>query len=142
MTLLASPPVRDTSASAQPAPEPAQVPAVSIRKSVTPDYLVCLEDGKKFKTLRRHLQQLGLTPEQYRAKWKLPLDYPMVAPNYSAKRSDLARSLGLGRKPGPIGAKGAPGKTKKKVVEGIEGTAVLRRCSDLLGPTGVVLAGC
>ena len=108
-----------TSASAQPAPEPAQVPAVSIRKSVTPDYLVCLEDGKKFKTLRRHLQQLGLTPEQYRAKWKLPLDYPMVAPNYSAKRSDLARSLGLGRKPGPIGAKGAPGKTKKKVVERI-----------------------
>ncbi len=79
--------------------EPAlQTPAVSIRKSITPDYLICLEDGKKFKTLKRHLLQLGMTPQQYREKWKLPHDYPMVAPSYSATRSSLAKSLGLGRK--------------------------------------------
>ena len=73
-------------------------PAVSIRKSITPDYLICLEDGKKFKTLRRHLLQLGMTPEQYREKWNLPYDYTMVAPNYSAIRSALAINFGLGRK--------------------------------------------
>lgn len=74
-------------------------PAVPIRKSVTPDYLVCLEDGKKFKSLKRHLAtQYGLTPADYRAKWGLPADYPMVAPNYAASRSALARSMGLGRK--------------------------------------------
>ena len=70
-------------------------PAVSIRKSVTPDYLICLEDGKRFKTLRRHLAMLGMTPEQYRAKWSLPSDYPMVAANYAAQRSALAKSIGL-----------------------------------------------
>ena len=76
-------------------------PAVSVRKSVTPDYIVCLEDGKKFKSLRRHLQsEHGMTPDEYRSKWGLKRDYPMVAPNYSESRSALARSLGLGRKPG------------------------------------------
>jgi predicted transcriptional regulator len=76
----------------------AQTPAVPIRRSVTPDYLICLEDGKKFKSLRRHLGGLGLTPEQYREKWKLPSDYPMVAPKYAAQRSALARKIGLGQK--------------------------------------------
>ena len=70
-------------------------PAVSVRKSVTPDYLICLDDGRIFKSLRRHLATLGMTPEQYRAKWSLPSDYPMVAPNYAAQRSALAKSLGL-----------------------------------------------
>jgi predicted transcriptional regulator len=78
---------------------PALVPAVSIRKSVTPDYLVCLDDGLKFKALKRHLATLGMTPDQYRAKWGLPKDYPMVAPNYAATRSQLAKQNGLGRKP-------------------------------------------
>jgi predicted transcriptional regulator len=72
-------------------------PAVSIRKSITPDYLVCLDDGKKFKSLRRHLATLGLTPDEYRAKWSLPADYPMVAPNYAAQRSELAKRSGLGQ---------------------------------------------
>jgi predicted transcriptional regulator len=72
-------------------------PAVSIRKSITPDYLVCLDDGKKFKSLRRHLGTLGLTPDEYRAKWSLSADYPMVAPNYAAQRSELAKQIGLGQ---------------------------------------------
>ena len=75
-----------------------QEPAVSIKKSVTPDFIICLEDGKKFKSLKRHLQHFGLTPDQYRQKWNLPADYPMVAPNYAATRSALAKSIGLGRK--------------------------------------------
>ena len=75
-------------------------PAVSARRSITPDYLICLDDGKKFKSMKRHLASLGMTPEQYRAKWGLPIDYPMVAPNYSETRSQLARSNGLGRKAG------------------------------------------
>lgn len=75
-------------------------PAVPIRKSVTPDYIVCLDDGKKFKSLKRHLStHYGMTPEEYRAKWGLPADYPMVAPNYAATRSALAKTMGLGRKP-------------------------------------------
>ena len=74
-------------------------PAVPIRKSVTPDYIISLEDGRKFKSLRRHLSsQYGLTPDEYRAKWGLPADYPMVAPNYAAARSALAKTMGLGRK--------------------------------------------
>jgi predicted transcriptional regulator len=73
-------------------------PAVSVRKSVTPDYIVCLDDGKKFKSLKRHLSVLGMTPDEYRAKWGLPRDYPMVAPNYAATRSALAKTNGLGRK--------------------------------------------
>jgi predicted transcriptional regulator len=72
-------------------------PAVSIRKSITPDYLFCLDDGKKFKSLRRHLSTLGMTPDQYRAKWSLPTDYPMVAANYAARRSELAKRSGLGQ---------------------------------------------
>ncbi|QKC82245.1 MucR family transcriptional regulator [Mesorhizobium sp. NZP2077] len=90
-----------------PAVEPVvkQEPAVSIKKSVTPDFIVCLEDGKKFKSLKRHLQHFGLSPDQYRQKWNLPSDYPMVAPNYAATRSALAKSIGLGRKaPAPISA--------------------------------------
>jgi predicted transcriptional regulator len=75
-------------------------PAVPIRKSVTPDYLICLEDGKKFKSLRRHLTTLGMTPEQYREKWNLPSTYPMVAPNYAAQRSALAKNIGLGQSRG------------------------------------------
>jgi predicted transcriptional regulator len=70
---------------------------VSIKKSVTADFIICLEDGKKFKSLKRHLRTLGLTPEQYRQKWKLPVDYPMTTSNYSAKRSALAKSFGLGQ---------------------------------------------
>lgn len=74
-------------------------PAVSIRRSVTPDYIICLEDGKKLKMLKRHLRTTyNMTPEDYRAKWKLPADYPMVAPNYAAQRSQFAKKIGLGRK--------------------------------------------
>jgi predicted transcriptional regulator len=72
-------------------------PAVSIRKSVTPDYLICLDDGLRFKSLRRHLTGLGMTPDQYRTKWSLPADYPMVAANYAAQRSELAKTSGLGQ---------------------------------------------
>jgi predicted transcriptional regulator len=75
----------------------APAPAVSIRKSLTPDYLICLDDGKRFKSLRRHLATLGLTPEQYRTKWDLPSTYPMVAPNHAAQRSALAKASGLGQ---------------------------------------------
>lgn len=84
-------------------PEPAekQKPAVSIKKSLGHDYLICLEDGKKFKSLKRHLKShFDMTPEQYRQKWNLPSDYPMVAPAYSEARSKLARQSGLGRKAG------------------------------------------
>lgn len=78
-----------------------QQPAVQIRKSITPDYIVCLENGERLKSLKRHLRtHFGMTPEQYREKWKLAPEYPMVAPNYSATRSSLAKSRGLGRKPG------------------------------------------
>jgi len=73
-------------------------PAVSVKKSVAPDYVVCLEDGKKFKSLKRHLRtQYNMTPEQYRERWGLPSDYPMVAPNYAAARSHLAKQMGLGQ---------------------------------------------
>jgi predicted transcriptional regulator len=72
-------------------------PAVPIRKSINPDFLVCLDDGRKFKSLKRHLASLGMTPDQYRAKWNLPADYPMVASNYAATRSALAKKIGLGQ---------------------------------------------
>ena len=76
-------------------------PAVPIKQSVSNDYLICLEDGKKLKMLRRHLKRVyGLTPEQYRARWGLPSDYPMVAPSYARKRSELAKKMGLGTRPG------------------------------------------
>jgi len=75
-----------------------QKPAVPIKRSITPEFLVCLEDGKRFKSLRRHLRShYGLSPEQYREKWNLPPDYPMVAPNYAATRSALAKKMGLGQ---------------------------------------------
>jgi predicted transcriptional regulator len=74
-------------------------PAVPIKKSVTPDYIISLEDGKRYKSLKRHLRtSYNMTPEQYRTKWGLPADYPMVAPNYAKQRSELAKSMGLGRK--------------------------------------------
>ncbi len=74
-------------------------PAVPVKKSVTPDYIVCLEDGKKLKMLKRHLKTAyDMTPEQYRERWRLPADYPMVAPNYSKQRSKLAQDIGLGRR--------------------------------------------
>ena len=77
--------------------EPAR-PAVPVKKSITPDHLVCLEDGKRFKSLKRHLRtQYNMTPEQYRDKWSLPADYPMVAPNYAVARSQLAKKMGLGQ---------------------------------------------
>ena len=77
--------------------EPAK-PAVSTKKSITPEHLVCLEDGKRFKSLKRHLRtQYNMTPEQYRDKWGLPADYPMVAPNYAVARSQLAKKMGLGQ---------------------------------------------
>lgn len=77
--------------------EPAR-PAVPIKKSVTPEYIVCLEDGKKLKMLKRHLRSTyDMTPDEYRAKWGLPADYPMVAPNYAAQRSEFAKKIGLGR---------------------------------------------
>ena len=76
-------------------------PAVAVRRSITPDYIICLEDGKKLKMLKRHLRTTyGMTPEEYRAKWKLPHDYPMVAPNYAKQRSEFAKNIGLGRKSG------------------------------------------
>lgn len=78
-----------------------QKPAVPIKKSVTPDYIISLEDGRKFKSLKRHLMaNYGMTPDEYRAKWNLPSDYPMVAPNYATARSTLAKKLGLGRRTG------------------------------------------
>jgi predicted transcriptional regulator len=84
-------------------------PAVPIKKSITPDYVICLDDGKKFKSLKRHLRTAyGLTPEQYRARWDLPSDYPMVAPNYAKARSELATKMGLGQK------RRAPAKQRRK----------------------------
>ena len=87
------------------APTVEQEPAVSIRNSVKPDYIVCLEDGKKLKMLKRHLNvRYGMSPADYRTKWKLPADYPMVAPNYAEQRRSLAHKIGLGRKPAAASA--------------------------------------
>jgi len=81
-------------------------PAVSVRNSVKPEYIVCLEDGKKLKMLKRYLRtNYNMSPEEYRARWGLPADYPMVAPNYAEKRRDLAKKIGLGRKPGEAAPK-------------------------------------
>jgi predicted transcriptional regulator len=89
-----------------PAVREAPKPAVPVKKSITPDYIICLDDGKKFKSLKRHLgSAYGMTPDEYRQKWGLPADYPMVAPNYAAARSELARATGLGRKPKIAAAK-------------------------------------
>ena len=85
-------------------------PAVSVKKSISNDYIVCLEDGRKFKSLKRHLRtKYGMSPEDYRAKWSLPKDYPMVAPNYAKARSDLAKQMGLGQ-----GGRQVPRKTRAK----------------------------
>ncbi len=89
---------RTATGTVEPEHEPLK-PAVAIKKSVTPDYIVCLEDGKKFKSLKRHLRtHYDLTPEEYRGKWGLAADYPMVAPNYAKARSALAKEMGLGQK--------------------------------------------
>jgi predicted transcriptional regulator len=85
------------------------IPAVPVKKSVTPDYIISLEDGRKFKSMKRYLGLKGMTPAEYRQKWGLPRDYPMVAPNYAAARSELAKTMGLGRK---LAASKA-GKTKR-----------------------------
>jgi len=105
------------------AEEVKQEPAVSVRASIKPDYIICLEDGKKLKMLKRHLMtHYQMTPADYRAKWNLPSDYPMVAPSYAAQRKELAHKIGLGRKPHVVEA--APAKAPrparaKKVVEPI-----------------------
>ena len=97
---------------AAPVAEAPPEPAVSVRSSVKPDHIVCLEDGKKLKMLKRHLMtHYNLTPEQYRARWNLPADYPMVAPNYAEKRRELAKKIGLGRRPGA--RRGRPAKAAK-----------------------------
>jgi predicted transcriptional regulator len=81
------------------APKVELVPAVSIKKSVTPEFIICLEDGKKFRSLKRHIRtNYDLSPEEYRAKWGLPMDYPMVSPAYAAQRSELAKKMGLGQR--------------------------------------------
>jgi len=93
--------------SAEPPSEPLR-PAVPVRKSVTPEYLICLEDGKKLKMLKRHLRSTyNLTPDEYRAKWGLAQDYPMVAPKYAAQRSEFAKKIGLGRGTGRNSARGS-----------------------------------
>jgi predicted transcriptional regulator len=101
--------------------EPAPKPPVSIRKSITPDHLISLEDGKPYRSLTRHLAKRGLTPEAYRAKWGLPPSYPMVAPNYSQRRSELAKALGLGQRrrnaeptPPAEGARPSPGRRGRR----------------------------
>jgi predicted transcriptional regulator len=89
---------RLSSAAPDPGPAEPMRPAVSVKKSITEEYLVCLEDGRKFKSLKRHLRtRYNLTPEQYRAKWQLPPDYPMVAPGYALTRSQMAKDMGLGQ---------------------------------------------
>jgi len=124
----------DQPSQAAPAPAEPLVPAVPVKKSVTPDYLICLEDGKQFKSLKRHLMtHYDLTPEAYRQKWGLPADYPMVAASYAAKRSELAKSIGLGRKAGQkvdqnAGTGTAPAKAPRKGAK-----AALQAAKDTLG---------
>ena len=95
--------------SAEPAAEPLK-PAVPVRKSITPDFIICLEDGKKLKMLKRHLRSTyNMTPDEYRTKWGLPADYPMVAPNYAEQRSEFAKKIGLGRGAGRQSARRSAG---------------------------------
>jgi len=95
------------------AEQPKLAPAVSVKKSITPDAIICLEDGRKFKSLKRHLRtKYNLSPEEYRAKWGLPKDYPMVAPSYAAARSQLAKSMGLGQ-----GGRPSAGATSKRATQ-------------------------
>lgn len=90
--------LRDVASAAPTTQESSQEPAVAIKKSVTADYIICLEDGKKFKSLKRHLRtRYAMSPDEYRVKWGLPHDYPMVAPNYAKERSNLAKRMGLGQ---------------------------------------------
>jgi predicted transcriptional regulator len=106
---------RSLSGLSQPVVAEPPKPAVNPKKSVFPDHIVSLEDGRKFKSMKRHVGLLGMTPDEYRAKWGLPHDYPMVAPNYAAARSALAKASGLGRKAAPeTPAKKAPAKRKAK----------------------------
>jgi predicted transcriptional regulator len=107
--------VRAPAVVAQPA-QPTLVPAVPIKKSVTPDYIVSLEDGRKFKSMRRYLWKRGMTPGQYRSKWGLPPDYPIVAPNYSKARSGFAKSMGLGHKRTTAAPEKKPAPTRKRPV--------------------------
>jgi predicted transcriptional regulator len=101
---------------APPQPEETRKPAVPIRRSVTAEYIVCLEDGRKLKMLKRYLRTTyGMTPDQYRARWNLPADYPMVAPAYAGRRSDLAKASGLGRRrpePEPVSVPKKRGRPK------------------------------
>jgi predicted transcriptional regulator len=97
-----------------PVPEARPEPAVPVKRSVTPDFIVCLEDGKKLKMLKRHLATAyGMTPDDYRQRWNLPADYPMVAPNYAAQRSTLAKQIGLGSRPKAAEAKPTRGRPRK-----------------------------
>ena len=106
--------VRAPAAAATPEQKPL-VPAVAIKKSITADYIISLEDGQKFKSLKRHLRgQYNMTPDEYRAKWGLPRDYPMVAPNYAKARSELAKSMGLGRKSGSAAPTKKAAKPRKR----------------------------
>jgi predicted transcriptional regulator len=105
-TLLGSVHTALKSLGTPPAPEPEKLtPPVPIRKTITPDHIISLEDGKAYKSLKRHLTTRGLTPDQYRQKWGLPHDYPMVAANYAAQRSELAKSIGLGQQRKARGAR-------------------------------------
>jgi predicted transcriptional regulator len=117
---LQSGPTMEAAATVEP-----QRPAVSIKKSITPDYLISLEDGKQYKALKRHLAKLAMSPVEYRSKWGLPIDYPMVAPNYALQRSELAKRSGLGRRaatevlapepePEPAELEPAPAPARKK----------------------------
>jgi predicted transcriptional regulator len=102
------------SAGAEPVEPEKLQPAVPVKKSVFPEYIICLEDGKKLKMLKRHLQtSYNMTPEQYRDKWSLPHDYPMVAPKYAEHRSELAKKIGLGRKPLPAATEPTPTPAKR-----------------------------
>jgi predicted transcriptional regulator len=109
-------------------PQAELVPAVPVRRSVNPDFIVCLEDGKKLKTMRRYIMtQFGMTPDEYRAKWGLPKDYPMVAPNYSRTRSEMAKSLGLGRKPKAANASDAGGNENESAKSETKAAAKTRK---------------
>jgi predicted transcriptional regulator len=110
---------------AEPVTSPTEKPLakVSVKKSITPDFLICLDDGKRFKSLKRHLSQLGMSPDEYRAKWNLPADYPMVAPNYSASRSALSKAAGFGKKKPELKVKPKPTKGRKSGVRETAGTA-------------------
>jgi predicted transcriptional regulator len=115
-----------TQAGRQEVPAEALKPAVPIKRSVQPDHIICLEDGKKFKSLKRHLMShYNMTPQEYREKWGLPADYPMVAPNYALARSELAKQSGLGRRsmPAPIAETAKASVKPAKVARGAKGAA-------------------